>query len=144
MSDMTPHSRIASFDELIATALREPVPCRLLTVLVAAETAYRRRQGAAEPMLDEGCLAPVMVRDWRVSEALDLATIVATADGVTQDWRFIMTAIMPGQYGQAPSSEACEPHLERMAKALMVGERLDEFVFFDRHGAPVQVRAAAR
>lgn len=144
MNDMTSHFPIASFDDLIDTALREPMPCRLLTVLVAAETAYRRHQGSAEPMLDEGCLAPVMVRDWRVSEALDLPSIVATADRVTQDWRFIMTAVMPGQYGQAPSSSACEPHLERMVKALMVGERLDDFVFFDRHGIPVQISAAVR
>lgn len=135
---------IASFDDLIATALSEPVPCRLLTVLVAAETAYRRRQGVADPMVDEGCLTPVMAHDWRVSEELGLATIVATADDVTPDWRFIMTAVMPGQYGQAPSSQACEPHLERMAKALMVGERLDEFVFFDRQGMPVQISQAVR
>jgi len=53
-----------------------------------------------------------------------------------------MTAVMPGQHGQAPSSAACEPHLERMAKALMIGEGLEEFVFFSRAGQPVQIYKA--
>jgi len=53
-----------------------------------------------------------------------------------------MTAMMPGQYGQAPSTAACEPHLERMARALMIDEGLEEFVFFDRSGEPVSIHNA--
>lgn len=131
-----------SFDHLIDIARNDPQPCRLLTLLVKAEVAFRRRHDSAEPMVDEGCLEPVMARDWPVTATLSLASIATTADEVESSWQFIMTAVMPGQYGQAPSSEACEPHLERMAKALMIGEGLEEFVFFDRSGEPVSIRNA--
>lgn len=131
-----------SFDHLIAMAQAEPNPARLLTVLVKAEVAYRRQRNSAEPMVDEGCLVPVMARDWPVTTALSLAGITATADEAEPGWQFIMTAVMPGQYGQAPSTAACEPHLERMARALMIGEGLEEFVFFDRSGEPVSIHNA--
>lgn len=137
-----PPPRIESFDELIALARAEPDPARLLTVLVKAEVAYRRQRDTAEPMVDEGCLVPVMVRDWPVTTSLSLAEITKTADAVESSWQFLMTAVMPGRSGQPPSSAACEPHLERMARALMIGEGLQDFIFFDRTGEPVSIHKA--
>lgn len=131
-----------SFDDLLAMAQSEANPCRLLTVLIKAETAYRRRAEANEAMLDEGLLQPVMVRDWPVTHELRLEDIVAGADSVTSDWRFLMTAILPGSRGTAPTSAECEPHLERMATALTIGADLGAFAFFDRDGAPVSIRGA--
>lgn len=128
-----------SFDDLLAMALAEPDPCRLLTVLVQADIAYRRRANGDQTMVDEGLLQPIMARDWAVTQSLSLADIVATADQATDDWRFIMTAILPGSRGTAPTSAECEPHLERMATALTIGADLGAFVFFDRGGVPVQV-----
>lgn len=141
MSNTTP--TLDSFDDLLAMAFAEPDPCRLLTVLVKADVAYRRRAAGAEAMVDEGCLQPVMARDWAVTESLSLADIIATADEAAGDWRFVMTAIMPGSRGTAPTSDECEPHLDRMAQALMIGASLDAFVFFDREGAPVQIANAS-
>jgi len=69
-----------SFGHLIAMTQAEPNPARLLTVLVKAEVAYRRQRNSAEPMVDEGCLVPVMARDWPVTAELSLAGITATAD----------------------------------------------------------------
>ncbi|AWN14223.1 hypothetical protein SALB1_0016 [Salinisphaera sp. LB1] len=132
-----------SFDDLIAMALAEPHPCRLLTVLVKADIAYRRRAAGTEAMIDEGCLVPVMARDWAVTQSLTLADIVTTADEAAGDWRFMMTAILPGMHGTAPLSSECEPHLDRMAQALMIGASLDGFVFFDREGQPVQIANAS-
>ncbi len=133
---------LESFDQLIALASAEPDPARLLTVLVKAEVAYRRHRDTAEPMVDEGCLVPVMVRDWPVTASLSLAEITKTADAVESSWQFLMTAVMPGRFGQPPSSAACEPHLERMARALMIGEGLQDFVFFDRSGEPISIHKA--
>ena len=145
MNDVNLQRRpIAAFDDLVATALTEPAPCRLLTVVVQAETAFRRRGAAAEPMLDEGCLAPVMMRDWPVTPALSADAIARAADEVTHDWRFLMASVMPGRYGRAPSDEACERHLERMVKALSVGEGIEDYVFFDRAGVPVRITPASR
>lgn len=133
---------LESFDDLLAMARAEPDPCRLLTVLVKAETAYRRRADENEAMMDEGLLQPVMVRDWAVTDDLCLADIVTGADSVTSDWRFLMTAILPGSRGTAPTPAECEPHLERMATALTIGADLGAFVFFDREGGPVSIRSA--
>lgn len=141
MSNAVP--TLESFDDLIAMALAEPNPCRLLTVLVKADIAYRRRAAGTEAMVDEGCLAPAVARDWAITESLTLADIVATADEAAGDWRFMMTAILPGSHGTAPLSDECEPHLDRMAQALMIGASLDTFVFFDRDGQPVQVTNAS-
>ncbi|WP_162622871.1 hypothetical protein [Salinisphaera orenii] len=134
---------LESFDDLIAIALAEPDPCRLLTVLVQAETAYRRKgDGGEQAMVDEGLLQPVMARDWAVTSDLSLADVVETADEASDDWRFVMTAIMPGSRGTAPTPDECEPHLERMARALTLGADLSAFVFFDRSGTPVQIANA--
>ncbi|MES1954202.1 hypothetical protein [Salinisphaera hydrothermalis] len=140
-SDTTP--TLESFDDLLAMARAEPDPCRLLTVLVQAEIAYRRRPDGSEALVDEGLLRPVMVRDWAVTDSLCLADIVTGADEVTHEWRFLMTAILPGTRGRAPTPGECEPHLERMATALAIGEDLDAFVFFDREGVPARVTNAS-
>lgn len=141
MSNTVP--TLDSFDDLLAIALAEPDPCRLLTVLVKADVAYRRRATGTEPMVNEGCLQPVMARDWAVVESLTLADIVTTADEAAGNWRFIMTAILPGSQAIAPTAGECEPHLDRMAQALMIGANLDAFVFFDRDGQPVQIANAS-
>jgi hypothetical protein len=47
---------IESFDDLLAMARAEPHPCRLLTVLIKADTVFRRRDNAAEEAMDEGLL----------------------------------------------------------------------------------------
>lgn len=131
---------LETFDDLIAMARAEPNPCRLLTVLVKADAAFRRRVNGGDEAVDEGVLQPLMARDWAVTADLDLAQIVATADEATNsEWRFLMTAIMPGSHGTAPTPDECEPHLERMARALTIGANLDAFVFFDRDGSPVSV-----
>lgn len=140
---MTAQASLESFADLLRMARAEPDPARLLTVLVKAQLAYRRRDDSTHAMLDEGLLEPVMARDWAITEDLSLDQIVTTADEVVDDWRFIMTAVFPGSRGTAPTSAACDPHLERMAKALMLNESLDSFVFFDRHGTPVQIQGAA-
>jgi hypothetical protein len=130
---------IESFDDLLAMARAEPHPCRLLTVLIKADTVFRRRGNAAEEAMDEGLLEPLMSRDWAVTPDLDLAYITANADAVSNEWRFLMTAIMPGHRGVAPTSDVCEPHLDRMVRALRIGADLSAFVFFDRAGTPVRV-----
>lgn len=134
---------IISFDDLLAMARAEPHPCRLLTVLVKADAVFRRRVGGEEVAMDEGVLQPLMARDWAVTATLNLETVVATADEINNEWTFLMTAIMPGSRGQSPTSDECDPHLERMARALTIGADLSAFVFFDREGRPVAVTGSA-
>jgi hypothetical protein len=138
----TPTPTLDSLDDLLALARAEPDPCRLLTVIVKADPVHQNVNGKEEAM-DEGVLQPLMVRDWPVTGDLSMESIVAAADEVTSDWRFLMTAILPGANGTAPTPDECTPHLEHMAKALTLGDGLGAFVFFDREGTPVQVATAS-
>lgn len=132
-----------SFEGLLAMIRTESSPCRLLTVLVKAETLYRRQaDGAEEAMTNEGLLEPLMSRDWAVTTDLKVADIVDGANEATDDWQFLMTAVLPGRNGVAPTSADCEPHLDHMARAIMLGAGLDGFAFFDRQGQSVNISGA--
>jgi len=134
-----------SFEGLLAMIRTEPSPCRLLTVLVRAETLYRRRSdGVEEAMTNEGLLEPLMSRDWAVTADLKVADILDGANEAADNWQFLMTAVLPGRNGVAPTSEDCEPHLDHMAQAIMLGAGLDGFAFFDRQGRPVNITGTAQ
>jgi hypothetical protein len=140
---------IDSFDELLTMIRSEPNPCRLLTVLVKAETAYRWRPGGDEEvMADEGLLEPILDRDWAVTPELRWADIVAAADTAAAEldanWQFLMTAVLPGANGVGPAPDDCVPHLDRMIRALRIGADLSSFAFFNREGRPAAVTQAAQ
>src|SRR5690625_5339451 len=84
------------FEGLLALIRTEPSPCRLLTVLVKAETLYRRRSdGAEEAMTNGGLLEPLMSRDWAVTADPTVAEIRDGADEAADAGQSLLTAVLP-------------------------------------------------
>ena len=131
---------LSNFADLMQVAVAHGPAQRLLLVGVRAERMYRRTAaGGEEPIEGEGTLTPVMVRDRALEAGLTFAELRTEADATGQSWDFLMVGILPGQAGEPPSSADAEPHLKRMAKALLIGADLGGYAFFDRDGDAVQV-----
>ena len=138
-ADSTPPD-IDSFEGLVAQACAEPEPTKLLVVLVGVEPIFHQQaDGTAVPAEGEGSLTPMMVRDLALTPDLTLADVVEAADAPRQPWQFLMLAVLPGREGRAPTTQECDPHLKRMAKAILTGGDISRFAWFNRAGEPIYI-----
>lgn len=138
----TGDASLRNFDDLMRAALNHGPDQRLLMVMIRVDRVHHRQgDGTTVAAENEGTLTPIMVRDRLLEAGLRFGDIVADADAVRQDWEFVMMALLPGRDGEPPASAEAEPHLERMAKALLIGEGIDGFAFFDRTGQPLEIGA---
>lgn len=139
-----PEPQLATFDDLVRMSKMDGPGTKLLVVLVKVQRhQYKGEDGNYYDADNEGSLAPLMVRDFPLTEKTRLEDIVAEADEVSTDWEFLMTAVLPGRYGQPASEEETEPHLTRMAQALTTAENLEQYAFFTRDGQPIKLQSIA-
>lgn len=142
MSDHQPPS-MTHFADLISVALASGEPQRLLMVLLRTEPVQVRDEHGEYREAQEGTLTPLMVRDRPLEAGLSFEEIRAEADGTGQtDWSILMVAILGSQTGDLPGPEDAEPHLKRMAKAVLTGGDLSGFAFFDRNGDAVRISSS--
>lgn len=131
---------IETFDDLLEMARSEPVPVRLLTVLVRAEPVMQADSDGNEVSIDgEGMLTPLMVKSHAVEDIAGFEFLRAEADAGKKDWAFIMVGVLPGQPGQPPPDDHVDEQLKNMARAIHAGSGLDRYLFFERNGDPVQI-----
>ncbi|QKK03832.1 MAG: hypothetical protein HND55_14895 [Pseudomonadota bacterium] len=131
---------IETFDDLLEIARGEPVPVKLLTVLVRAQPMMQTGSDGNEVAIEgEGMLTPVMVKSHAVADVPGFEYVRADADAAKKDWTFLMVGVLPGQAGRAPADEIVDEQLKNMARAIHAGSGLDRYLFFDRSGAPVQI-----
>ena len=134
---------IGTYQDLLETALASDEPQRLLVVLLQTERMQRLGADATSPGFDgEGTLTPAMARDFAIDADLDFTSLVCAADQAAPGWCLMMTAVLVGRRGQPPAAEEAAPHLKRMANAVMTGEQLERYVFFDRDGDAVRLKSA--
>ncbi len=134
---------IEHYQDLLDTALASGEPQRLLVVLLRTERMQRLgADEAAAGMEGEGTLTPAMARDFAIDAQLDFLALVREAEQAAPGWCLLMTAVLAGRPGQPPSAEEAAPHLRRMANAVMTGEQLQRYVFFDRDGDAVSLTPA--
>jgi len=131
---------IETFDDLLEMARSEPVPVKLLTVLVRAEPVMQTDSDGNEvPIEGEGMLTPLMVKSHAVEDTPGFEFLRADADAGKKDWTFMMIGVLPGQPGQPPADDLVDEQLKNMARAIHAGSGLDRYLFFDRNGIPVQI-----
>lgn len=129
---------IASFDDLLHEARRQPEPQRLLFVFAAAElpadsTAEERARYEAG---EGGALTPLMSVDKPPEEVESFAMLEEEARQFGKDWAIVFVACLAGRGGRAPSSAEAGRSLEHMIASIKAGA-IGAFIPFDRNGEPV-------
>lgn len=131
---------LASFEDLLRAAHRQPEPQRLLLVFAraglpdAASEAQRQSHRAGLG----GTLEPVLCVDKLPAELDSFQALAAESAHTGIDWDLLFVGAMDGRAGIAPSSDEAAQPLRFMVNAINEG-RLDRFASFDRHGAPVRL-----
>jgi hypothetical protein len=131
---------IASFDDLLRAARRQPEPQQLLFVFAGAElqagaSAAQRAQFDAG---EGGELAPLMCVDKAANALASFDALCAEAARAGPPWAIVFTAALSGRGGQPPSTADTDAALQHMVESIKAG-RLDGLLPFNRAGEPVHL-----
>ncbi|MDF3075535.1 MAG: hypothetical protein K0S54_3202 [Alphaproteobacteria bacterium] len=116
---------IDHFDLLLAAALIEPNPQRLLLVFCTAEAAPDGGAGLT--------LAPVMCVDKADGEVQSFAQLSTEAAGMGAHWDVLVASTLAGSAGAGPRPEQAEQGLRRMLASIRGGS-FHGMLAFDRQG----------
>lgn len=135
---LPPMTQSDHFDQLLAAALDQPQPHRLLFVFAAAELpddatpAQRERFRAGQG----GALAPVMCVDKDPAELSGFAELVEESRRAGPPWRMVFAAGLGGRDGRPPERAEVDQALQMMVEAVRDGG-FGRFAAYDADGAPV-------
>lgn len=130
---------LATFQDLLDAAARQPEPQRLLFVFARVDLPehatedqrqrYEQREG--------GTLSPCLCVDKAPAEVASFDALAAESANTGQDWDIVFVGSLPGRAGIAPSADEAAQPLRFMVNAINNG-RVSDFVAFDRSGAVLQ------
>jgi len=130
---------IASFDDLLREARRQPEPQRLLFVFMTAElpedSSPEQRERFAAGV--GGTLVPLMCVDKASHELTTFAALVEESRASAPAWAIVFVACLAGHAGRAVTQDDAEAALQRMVDAIKAGAHRS-FIPFGRDGYPVQ------
>ena len=131
---------ISHFNDLLAAALQQPDPQRLLLVFAGASlpadaTAEQRAQFETG---ESGELTPLMCVDKDPGTLADFEALAAEAALAGPDWALVFAAAISGQGGKPPLAGQITAALQRLVEAVTAGN-LEGLIPFDRQGAAVQL-----
>ncbi|MBI3369410.1 MAG: ribonucleotide reductase subunit alpha [Burkholderiales bacterium] len=132
---------LSTFDGLLATALQQSEPQRLLLVFAGASLPAdaSAAQRASFEAGESGELAPLMCVDKDPAALADFDALVAEAATLGPPWALVFAAALPGRDGQPPSATRVDAALQHMVEAVRGGD-VDRYIPFDRQGHAVQLR----
>jgi hypothetical protein len=130
---------LASFDDFLHVARRQPEPQQLLFVFTRNELPEGHTPEQAEHYKagQGGHLAPVVCVDKAPHEIGGFSAFVEEADGNIDDWAVFFVAALPGVANREPTPLAVEEALDRMVESVRIGQ-VGTYLAFDRSGAPLQ------
>ncbi len=131
---------IQNFDDLLQQAQLQAQPQRLLLVFANAELPDDASAAQRVAFLegDGGALVPHMCVDKLPREIPSFQALLDESAEHSPDWRMVFVAALSGSQGQAPTSQAADPHLQRMVEMIRAG-MLASLLPFDRQGLAVQL-----
>jgi len=131
---------ISNFDDLLLAACEQPQGQRLLLVFANAELPDDASAAQRVAFLegDGGALVPHMCVDKLPREIPSFQALLDESAEHSPDWRMVFVAALSGSQGQAPTSQAADPHLQRMVEMIRAG-MLASLLPFDRQGLAVQL-----
>jgi hypothetical protein len=131
-----PAVQIATFEDLVQAARRQPVPQRLLFVFAKAvlpkgadEDEQRRFQAKSG-----GGLQPLMSVDKRPEDLGSFAALAAEADAMSADWQIVFVAALAGRGAVAPTADDTDRNLQLMIDTIQAGGDVTRYLAFDRGG----------
>ena len=126
------------FSKLIEAAKKQEQPQRLLMLFAKAEGNKKKGKNAVN---ETGTVTPLMCVDKLPEELESFDALIKEADGISEDWNFVLIAGLGGSDGVAPPTEAAEPYLNQMANDVMMGQDLTGYTILDRQQNPVLLEA---
>ncbi len=126
------------FSKLIEAAKQQEQPQRLLMLFAKAEGNKKKGKNAVN---ETGTVTPLMCVDKLPEELGSFDALIKEADGISEDWNFVLIAGLGGSDGIAPPTEAAEPYLNQMANDVMMGQDLTGYTILDRQQNPVLLEA---
>jgi len=126
------------FSKLIEAAKKQEQPQRLLMLFAKAEGNKKKGKNAVN---ETGTVTPLMCVDKLPEELESFDALIKEADGISEDWNFVLIAGLGGSDGVAPPTEAAEPYLNQMANDVMMGQDLTGYTILDRQQNPVLLQA---
>ncbi len=126
------------FSKLIEAAKQQEQPQRLLMLFAKAEGNKKKGKNAVN---ETGTVTPLMCVDKLPEELGSFDALIKEADGISEDWSFVLIAGLGGSDGVAPPTEAAEPYLNQMANDVMMGQDLTGYTILDRQQNPVLLEA---
>ena len=126
------------FSKLIEAAKQQEQPQRLLMLFAKAEGNKKKGKNAVN---ETGTVTPLMCVDKLPEELESFDALIKEADGISEDWNFVLIAGLGGSDGVAPPTEAAEPYLNQMANDVMMGQDLTGYTILDRQQNPVLLEA---
>lgn len=130
---------LASFQDLLEAARRQPEPQRLLFVFARVDLPenasedqrqrYEQREG--------GTLSPCLCVDKAPAEIANFEALAAESATTGQTWDIVFVGSLAGRAGIAPNADEAAQPLRFMVNAINNG-RVSEFAAFDRAGEVLQ------
>ena len=131
---------LKTFNDLLATAIQQSEPQRLLFVFAKAELPgdatelekqrFERGEG--------GALAPVVCVDKRPEEIESFSALIEESAQTGQSWDILFVSAMNGRGGHAPNPDEAVQPLKMMVETIKSG-RISQFLTVDRDGQLVQL-----
>ncbi|TWI07230.1 ribonucleotide reductase subunit alpha [Aerolutibacter ruishenii] len=130
---------LASFQDLLDAAHRQPDPQRLLFVFARVDLPENatddQRQRHAQR--EGGTLSPSLCVDKTPAEVANFEALVVESETTGQPWDIVFVGSMGGRAGVAPNSDEAAQPLRFMVNAINNG-RVSDFAAFDRNGEVLQ------
>lgn len=131
---------ISSFADLLAAAVAQPQPQRLLFMFAKAElpSGNTLAQKPASENQQGGELRAVMCVDKLPEELSDFEHLVAESKHTGKTWDVVFVTSMSGQGGLAPGSDAASRPLDMMVESLRNGN-IGNYLAFNPAGELLQI-----
>ena len=130
---------LASFQDLLDAAHRQPEPQRLLFVFAKVELPENASAQQRERFENRegGTLTPSLCVDKAPADIESFAALVDESATTGQAWDMVFVGSLAGRAGIAPSADEAAQPLRFMVNAINNGQ-VAQFATFDRNGAVLQ------
>jgi hypothetical protein len=132
---------ITSYADLLAAAMKQAEPQRLLFVFAEAELPGGRTDAEKQRFHAGagGALSPVMCVDKLPGELSSFESLVEESRQTGKNWDIVFVSSLSGRSGIAPGSDEAVASLELMIQAVKNGA-IGNFLVFNRNGDLIQLR----
>lgn len=130
---------LATFQDLLDAARRQPEPQRLLFVFARVDLPEHATDDQRQrfEQREGGTISPSLCVDKAPAEIASFDALAAESATTGQSWDIVFVGSLAGRAGIAPSTDEAAQPLRFMVNAINNG-RVSDFAAFDRNGEVLQ------